>query len=70
MSRAFSSETSTDRLQYCTILRQYTDQGDTIAQYHYDLCLQNGKGVSIDLRSAAHYFKLSADQGKVDDQCY
>jgi TPR repeat protein len=30
--------------------------------------LQNGKGVSIDLEGAAHYFKLAADQGTVVPQ--
>jgi TPR repeat protein len=29
----------------------------------YGFCLQSGSGISIDLRGAAHYFKLSADQG-------
>jgi TPR repeat protein len=30
------------------------------------ICLHNGKCVSIDLRSAGHYFKLSADQRTVN----
>jgi TPR repeat protein len=51
-------------------LKQCADQGDTIAQCRYGLCLQDGEGVSIDLRNAAHYFKLSADQGNADGQCY
>jgi TPR repeat protein len=39
------------------------DQRYADAQNKYGLCLQNGEGVSKDLRGAAHYYKLAADQG-------
>jgi TPR repeat protein len=48
-----------------TVFKQRADQGDTTAQYCYGFCLHYDKGVSNDLRSAAHYFKLSADQENV-----
>jgi hypothetical protein len=32
-------------------------------QLNYGICLQNGKGVSIDMRRAVHYRNLAADQG-------
>jgi TPR repeat protein len=35
----------------------------------YGVCLPNGNGISIDLRNAAHYLKLSADYGISDGQC-
>jgi TPR repeat protein len=35
---------------------------------NYGICLENGEGVSIDLDGAAHYFKLSADQGNAFTQ--
>jgi TPR repeat protein len=33
------------------------------------MCLQNGTGISPDLKGAVHYFKLSADQGNAAGQC-
>jgi TPR repeat protein len=38
------------------------DQNIAAAQYDYGVCLQNGRGVSIDLVAAAKYLKLAADQ--------
>jgi TPR repeat protein len=48
------------------------DQAKADGQYYcYGCCLRYGQGVSIDLRSVAHYFKLAADQGNADSQgCY
>jgi TPR repeat protein len=40
------------------------DQGNSNAQCHYGICVQNGEGVVQDLTEAVRYFKLSADQGK------
>jgi hypothetical protein len=44
------------------------DQGNAVAQCIYAACLQNEKGVSIDVTTAAHHFKLSADQRDPDAQ--
>jgi len=30
---------------------------------HYAVCLEKGKGISLDLSKAAHYYKLSTDHG-------
>jgi TPR repeat protein len=38
------------------------DQGYSLGQYSYGVCLENGQGVSIDLMGAAKYHKLAADQ--------
>jgi TPR repeat protein len=32
-------------------------------QFNYGFCVPKGEGVSQDLKSAAHYFKLAANQG-------
>jgi TPR repeat protein len=69
MSRAFSRSTVTSWLSNLTNLKQQADQGDAIAQWQYGLCLYDGKGVSIDMRNAAHYFKLSNDQGDAGFVC-
>jgi TPR repeat protein len=39
------------------------DRNNWIAQFGYGLCLQFGKGVSIDLVNAARHYRLAADQG-------
>jgi hypothetical protein len=39
------------------------DQNNSAGESNYGLCLEYGKGVSIDLREAAKYYKMSADQG-------
>jgi TPR repeat protein len=44
-------------------LKLTADRRDAVAQYNYRICLQNGEGVSKDLKGAAHYFKVAADQG-------
>jgi TPR repeat protein len=44
------------------------DQGDAEAQFNYGLRLQNGEGVSKDLKGAADYFKLAADQSFAEAQ--
>jgi TPR repeat protein len=52
-------------------LKLSADQGNAYGQCWYGYCLLYGQGVSIDMRSAAHYLKLSADQGNADGQyCY
>jgi TPR repeat protein len=38
------------------------DGGDAAAQVDYGISLMQGLGTSIDLVSAARYFKLAADQ--------
>jgi TPR repeat protein len=40
-----------------------SQHGSAVAQFNYGICLRKGDGVLIDLRGAAHYFKLAADQG-------
>jgi hypothetical protein len=69
MSRSFSSLSDIVLLVNCSDLKQLADQGDATAQFQCGLCFQTAKGVSIDLTSAAHYFRLSADQGNADGQC-
>jgi TPR repeat protein len=49
--------------------KRLADQGNAIGQFNYGMCLHDGDGVRIDLRGAAHYFKLSADQGDAGGQC-
>jgi TPR repeat protein len=44
-------------------LQLTADQGNAAAHNNHGICLRNGDGVSINLRGAAHYFKLAADQG-------
>jgi hypothetical protein len=44
-------------------LKLAADQGNAVAQDNYGNCLYRGEGVSIDFKGAAHYFKLTADQG-------
>jgi TPR repeat protein len=44
-------------------LKVAADEANAVVQYNYGICLQNGKGVSIDFEGAAHYLKLAADQG-------
>jgi TPR repeat protein len=44
------------------------DQGNAFGQVCYGVCLLRGEGVSIDMRSAAPYLKLSADQGNAVGQ--
>jgi TPR repeat protein len=43
-------------LNSLNLLKLAGDQGFAEAQYNYGICLQNGDGVPIDLRGAAHYF--------------
>jgi TPR repeat protein len=45
-----------------------SDQGLAVLQLLYALCLRDGHGVPIDLKSAAHYFKHSGDQGNASGQ--
>jgi TPR repeat protein len=45
------------------LLTLTADQGIAVAQFNYRLSLQNGDGVSMNLRRAAHYLKLCANQG-------
>jgi TPR repeat protein len=45
-----------------------TDQGYGDAQSNYGICLQNGEGVSKDLKEPVTYFKLAADQGNAGAQ--
>jgi TPR repeat protein len=66
MNRIFASKAPANSSVNLTILKECADQGDANAQCQYDLCLHNGDGVSIDLRNAAYYSKLSADQGNAD----
>jgi TPR repeat protein len=42
------------------------NQGDSVAQCKYGLCLGNGDDVSIDWAAEADYFKLAADQDNAD----
>jgi TPR repeat protein len=63
MTWIFSSNSADNSPVNLTLLKERADQGDAIAHCNYGLCLRYGKGVSIALRNAAHYFKLSADQG-------
>ena len=44
-------------------VKALADKGDAEAQFNYGLYLENGYGVSVDLASAARYYKLAADQG-------
>jgi TPR repeat protein len=62
-------ETEIHRLghQFAKIL---ADQGNAFCQWVYGQCVQNGIGISKDLRKAVHCFKLSADQGNSDGQFY
>jgi TPR repeat protein len=46
------------------------DQGIAVAQNHYEVCLQDGKGVGIAFKGAAHYFELTADQGSAEANGY
>jgi hypothetical protein len=39
------------------------DQEDPAAQFQYACISRDGKGVEIDMKEIAEYFKLSADQG-------
>jgi TPR repeat protein len=50
------------------IIRFLADQGNADGQCGYGVCLRDGKGISTDMKSAAHYFKLSADQGNAVGQ--
>jgi hypothetical protein len=43
-------------------LKLALDQGNAIAHFNYGFCLDNGRGVPIDLEGAAHYFKLAVNQ--------
>jgi TPR repeat protein len=45
--------------QSVQILKLNADQGLLAAQNNYGMCLQNGEGVSKDLKAVAHYFKLA-----------
>jgi TPR repeat protein len=42
---------------------KFTADQETAAENNRGFSLQNGDGVSLDLRGAAHYHKLAADQG-------
>jgi TPR repeat protein len=42
--------------------------GDANAQFHYAVRLADGDGIAMDKLLAAHYYKLSADQGHPDAQ--
>jgi TPR repeat protein len=44
-------------------LKVGADQGITVVQKSYGVCLQKGEGVGIDFERAAHYLKLAAGQG-------
>jgi TPR repeat protein len=52
-----------------TVFKQWADQGDAFSHLGCGFCLPNGDGVSIDLKNAAHYLKLSTDQGNPDGLC-
>jgi hypothetical protein len=51
-----------------TVIRICADRGSSEAQLRYVLAILQGEGGWIDLRSAAHDFKLSADQGNSNGQ--
>jgi TPR repeat protein len=44
------------------------DQGDTIAQLDSDSRIEFGKGVTVDLKSAAGCYKKSGDEGNSEAQ--
>jgi TPR repeat protein len=46
----------------------HADHGRAEAQMRYGLVMLRCEDGSVDLISAAHYFKLSADQGNADGQ--
>jgi hypothetical protein len=47
-------------------LKFTADQGDAHAENLLDNCLGDGIGIPVNFEGAAHYFKLSADQGNAD----
>jgi TPR repeat protein len=50
-------------------LRFWADEGNAVCQWCYGECLHDGIGISKDLKGAAQYFKLSADQGNAKGEC-
>jgi hypothetical protein len=48
--------------------KRSADHGNSEGQFRYGLCLEFGKGVPIDLVSAADYYKKSAEQGDEQGQ--
>jgi serine/threonine protein kinase len=44
------------------------DSGSAEAQFNYAVCLENGRGVAVDLKEAAKYYKMAADQGHASGQ--
>jgi TPR repeat protein len=54
----------------CALFPTFSRSRRYFGQYYYGCCLLRGTGVSTDLKSAARYFKLSADKGDWDAQCY
>jgi hypothetical protein len=63
LSLSDCKETAMNIIPSSNLLKLSVDQGDAIAQCIYGVCLVNGKGVWMDKALAAHYYKLSADQG-------
>jgi TPR repeat protein len=55
--------------QGCYYLEMSANQGNSMAQHNYGVCLLNGCGIDKDVEEAARYMKLSADQGDADGQC-
>jgi TPR repeat protein len=50
-------------LELCAILeaqqhKLLADQNDPFGQFDYALCLENGRGVAVDLAGAAHYCQI------------
>jgi TPR repeat protein len=48
--------------------RLFADQGDAVAQFHYDVVLWQGDGIPMNKSLVARYLKLSAIQGFVAAQ--
>jgi TPR repeat protein len=39
--------------------KRLADQGDSVGQYYYDFCLENGKDVVQHFSEAVHYYYLA-----------
>jgi TPR repeat protein len=47
---------------------QGSELENAVGQWPYGVSLRDGRGIPMDPKEAAHYFKLSADQGNPDGQ--
>lgn len=44
------------------------EQGDLSAQYHLGECFEHGDGVTEDIRAAARWYSMAADQGDIESE--